>query len=189
MMNSTNQTSSNQTEIIMKTDLDDLKDMYFGSRQHVYFFGPETKTVSFVLVCAVILCPLFLLYTINTKIGGIAFVFSIFCFFAAIGSFWSATKPIIDWKKSINDFLSMAGKVKSLRLIYNDEFILHIQDESEIKLNWEAIKYAIINDRTVTICSDITNILLPKSSMTSEEYTILCDQLMEKVKEIKKNSP
>ena len=188
-MTSTNQSSSNQTEIIMKTDMADLRDIYFGSRQHIYFFGPKTKIVSLGLVCAVILCPFILLYTINTKIGGIAFVLSIICFFAAIGSFWSATKPIIDWKKSINDFLSMAEKVKSLRLIYNDEFILHIQDESEIKLNWEAIKYAIINDRTLSIYSDITNLLLPKSSMTSEEYTILFDKVMEKVKEVKKNRP
>lgn len=181
-----NQSPNNQTEIIMKTDMNDLRDIYFGKREHIYFFGPKTKVESFVLVGAVILCPLILLCAINTKAGGIAFFVSVCGFFAAIGTFWSATKPIIDWKKAINTFLATAEKVKTLKIIYDDESILHIQDGEQFKLNWTAVKYAIINDRSVSICSDITNILLPKSSMTAEEYTVLCDKIMEKVQEVQK---
>lgn len=29
-----------QTEIILKVDINDLRDIYFGKRQHIYFFGP-----------------------------------------------------------------------------------------------------------------------------------------------------
>ncbi|WP_430404756.1 hypothetical protein [Fluviicola sp.] len=185
-MTSTSQSSSNQTEIIMKTDMADLRDIYFGTRKHVYFFGPKTKTVSSGLVITLIVFPFLANYALNIHEGGLL-VFACLCLISATLIFWSAAKPIIEWKKSINEFLAMAEKVKSLRIIYNDEFILHIQDESEIKLNWTVIQYAIINDRTVSIYSDITNILLPKSSMTSEEYTILCDRIMEKVQEVQKN--
>lgn len=175
-----------QTEIILKVDIEDLRDIYFGKREHVYFFGPKTKTESIGLVCALVIFPLIVVYAIATESAGLGFVFSAIVFFTAVGTFWSAAGPIIQWKKSVTTFLESASQVKSLKVIYNDEYILHIQDERETKLNWEAVKYAIINQRSISICSDITNILLPKSSMTPQEYQLLSDKVMEKVQEVQK---
>jgi hypothetical protein len=174
------QTSEDQTEIILKTDLADLTDIYFGTRQHVYFFGPNTKGVSFRLVITLILFPFIAIYSLKIHAGGL-FIFSCLCLCSAVLVFGSNVRPIITWKRSVNTFLIMAGKVKNLRIIFNEDFILHIQDEERTKLNWEAIKYVTVNDRAVSIHSDITNILLPKSSMTAEEYIILCNKIQEKV--------
>ena len=175
-----------QTEIILKVDIEDLRDIYFGKRQHIYFFGPETKDISWGLILAIVLFPLVTTYSLNSHLGGI-FIFSCIAFISIIYGFWQTARPIIAWKKSINKFLMMAENVKTLKIIFNENFILHIQDEEEIKLNWDAVKYATISQRSISIYSDITNMLLPKSSMGDKEYSILSDKVMEKVQEVKKS--
>lgn len=176
---------NNKIEIIMKTDMTDLRDIYFGKRQHVYFFGPNTKWESFWLVTSIIIFPFYLWYFQNIKQGGMLILGCIW-FGIAIYAFWRAAKPIITWKKAIKTFLSIAKNVKTLKIIYDDDFILHIQDESEIKLNWITIQDATITDRSISLYSDSTNILLPKSSMKTEEYAILCDKVMERVQKVQK---
>ena len=173
-----------QTEITLKVDIHDLKDIYFGNREHVYFFGPKTKTESLGLVCALVLCPIILLHGITTKLG-FSYAFSIIGFFSAIIAFWSAARPIIQWKKSVNTFLESAKLTQRLKVIYNDEFIHHIQDETETKLNWSVIERATITDRFIELHAS-TTIFLPKSSMTLNEYRILSDKIMEKVQEVQK---
>ncbi len=184
-MNPTDQLSNNQTEIILKVDIEDLRDIYFSKRQHIYFFGPQTKDISWGLVAGIVLFPLVTTYSLNNRVGGM-FIFSCIVFISLIYGFWQAARPIIAWKKSVHEFLKMAENVKSLKIIFNENFILHIQDEEEIKLNWDAVKYATISQRSISICSDITNMLLPKSSMSDEEYSILSDKVMEKVQEVQK---
>ncbi|MGV3610259.1 MAG: hypothetical protein ACO1N0_04890 [Fluviicola sp.] len=174
-----------QTEIILKVDIEDLRDIYFGKREHVYFFGPKTKTESIGLVCALVIFPLIVVYAIATESAGLGFVFSAIVFFTAVGTFWSTAGPIIQWKKSIDTFLEMAEKVKNLRVIYTDEFIHHIQDATETKLNWSVIEQATITDRFIQLQAS-TTIFLPKSSMTSQEYRILSDKIMERVQEVQK---
>lgn len=115
------------------------------------------------------------------------FIFSCIAFISLIYGFFQAARPIIAWKKSIREFLKMAENVKTLKIIFNENFILYIQDEEEIKLNWNAVKYATINQRSISICSDITNMLLPKSSMSDDEYFVLSNKVMEKVQEVQKN--
>lgn len=177
--------SNDQIEIRLKVDIADLKDIYFGNREHVYFFGPKTKAQSLGLVCAFILCPIILFHAISVK-GGISYIFSIIGFFSAVGAFWSAVRPIIKWKKSVTAFLENAEQVKNLKVIFNNEFIHHIQDETETKLNWSIIERAIITNRFIELDAS-TSIFLAKSSMTQEEYRILSDKIMEKVQEVQKN--
>lgn len=174
-----------QTEIILKVDMEDLKDIYFGSREHVYFFGPKTKEISIALVCAAIFFPLMLVDAISTKKAGIGFFIATIGLFATVAGFWSAAGPIIKWKKSINTFLAKAEKVKNLRVIYNDEFIHHFQDDMETKLNWSAVERATITDRYLELHAS-TYIFLPKSAMTGQEYQVLSDKIMEKVPQVEK---
>lgn len=184
-MNPADHLSNNQTEIILKVDMEDLRDIYFGKREHVYFFGPKTKTESIGLVCALVIFPVIVLYAIATESAGLGLVFSAIVFFTAVATFWSAAGPIIKWKKSVTTFLESASQVKSLKVIYNDEYILHIQDESETKQNWSIIERATTTDRFIELHAN-TYIFLPKSSMTPQEYQGLSDKVMEKVQEVQK---
>ncbi len=177
--------NENQTEINMKVDLADLRDIYFGKRQQVYFFGPTTKGESFLMVTALALFPFHTWYFIHQKEGGGAFIIGFIILIALIANFWSSTKPIIQWKKSINEFLETAGKVKDLRFIYNETFVLHIQDEQITKINWSQITQAAITERYINLVAS-TDILLPKNSMTASEYEQLSEKILEKVQEVNK---
>lgn len=176
--------SNGQIEITLKVDIADLRDIYFGNREHVYFFGPKTKAQSIGLVCAFILCPIIWLHAVTVN-GGTSYAFSIIGFFGAVGAFWSAARPIIQWKKSVNTFLENAEQVRILKVIFNEEYIHHIQDETETKFNWSVIERATITDRFIDLHAN-TTIFLPKSSMTPEEYQVLSDKIMEKVQEVQK---
>lgn len=174
-----------QTEIILKVNPYDLKDIYFGQRDHVIFFGPNTKAVSLGLVSALILCPLFTAYALSIHEGGLVFLAAML-FFAAIVTFWSVAKPIITWKRTVSAFLEHANSIQVLKVIFNDEFIHHIQDETETKLNWSAVERATITSRFIELHAS-THIFLPKSAMTPQQYQVLCDQVMNKVQEVQKN--
>lgn len=177
--------NGNQTEINMKVDLADLRDIYFGEREQVYFFGPETKVESFFMVTALILFPFHTWYFVHLKEGGGAFIIGFSILIALIANFWSSAKPIIRWKKSINEFLKTAVAVKDLRFIYNETFVLHRQDEQITKINWSQITRATITGRYINLVAS-TEILLPKNSMTASEYELLSEKILEKVQEVNK---
>ncbi|MNU93871.1 hypothetical protein D3C71_838220 [compost metagenome] len=171
-------------EIKLKINLADLRDLYFGKRDHILFFGSSTKSASFWLLLALVLFPFHAWYFISCKEGGV-FIFGCLWLIVAITNFWSVVKPIISWRKSTNAFLNSVPNIKDLRFIYNDESILHIQDESITKLDWNSITHANISERFIDLQAS-TYILLPRSSMTQEEYDLLSDKIMEKVQNVTK---
>lgn len=176
----------NEIEIKLKIDLEDLRDLYFGKRDHILFFGSSTKSESFWLLLALILFPFHAWYFIYSKEGGF-FIFGCLWFIVAITNFWSAAKPIIAWKKSTNELFNITiPNIKDLRFIYTDEFILHIQNEEATKLGWNSITHATISERFIDFQAS-SYILLPRSSMTQEEYTHLSNKILEKVQNVTKS--
>ncbi len=89
-------------------------------------------------------------------------------------------------EKSVESFLKKAETIEILRLLYNENFFIHIQDNEELKQHWETIEKALINDRYIWLFSD-TNILLPKGSMSEIEYADLSSAILRKVKNVAKN--
>ncbi len=90
-MNST----SKPIEIILRTDSEDLRDLYFGNRDHIYFFGPKTQGVSWSLTICLILFPILTWYSFHSKENQVIFVFASVALLIAIGVFWEAVGPII----------------------------------------------------------------------------------------------
>lgn len=85
----------------------------------------------------------------------------------------------------MESFLHRAEKTKDLRLKYNEDYFIHIQDNEELKQNWDVLEKAIINERFIWLFSD-TNVLLPKSSMNEMEYRDLTELISKKVKNVEK---
>jgi hypothetical protein len=172
------------TEIRLKKDIEDLRAIYYRDNNQQYFFGPNTKRQSIYLIFAIIAFPFFVVHTLNLKDSWLFILGSVFLSLL-IYDFWKVAKPIIDWKKSVETFLKRAEKTKDLRLKYNEDFFIHIQDNEELKQNWEILEKAIINEKFIWLFSD-TNVLLPKSSMNDMEYRDLTELISKKVKNVEK---
>ena len=99
--------------------------------------------------------------------------------------FWRVVKPILVWKKSVETFLKKAEKITDLRLKYNDEFFVYVEDREELKQNWSVLEKAIIDEDFIWLFSD-TNVLLPKSSMNESEFHALKELISNKVKNVQK---
>jgi hypothetical protein len=169
-------------EIILKCNIEDLREIFFGSGNHRYFFGPETKRQSLLMVLAIILFPFFAIYAINLEEDYI-FIFGSILFVLPIYDFWRVSKPIFQWKKSVEKFLINSQKIKDLRFKYNEEYFIHIQDKTEKKMNWTEVVHATINDRLIEIHTT-ENFLLPKKAMTAVEFENLSKIIMNKVKNV-----
>lgn len=172
------------TEIHFKYNPEDLRDIYFGENKHKYLFGPETKKQSTFLIIAICVYPFYFWYTLNLEDDGLfivgGMIFAWVCF-----DFRKVAKPIIEWKKSVLKFLADAEKIKELKVMYNNESIIHKQDNEEIKMNWSVIDHATINDRFIGLHAS-QNFIFPKSSMTDDEYKNLANIIIEKVKNVEK---
>jgi hypothetical protein len=172
------------TEIRLKKDIEDIRAIYYRDNNQKYFFGPNTKKQSVYMTIALVAFPFFAVYALNLKDSWLFILGSIFLSLL-IYDYWRVAKPIIDWKKSVETFLKKAEKTKDLILKYNDEYFIHIQDDEELKQNWEILEKAIINERFIWLFSD-TNVLLPKSSMNESEYKALSELISNKVKNVEK---
>lgn len=172
------------TEIRLNNDIEDLRAIYYRDNNQKYFFGPNTKKQSIYLIIAIIAFPFFAVYALNLNESWLFILGSVFLSLL-VYDYWKVAKPIIDWKKSVETFLKRAEKTKDLRLKYNEDYFIHIQDNEELKQNWEVLEKAIINEKFIWLFSD-TNVLLPKSSMNEMEYRDLTELISKKVKNVEK---
>lgn len=173
------------TEIRLNKDIEDIRAIYYSDNNQKYFFGPNTKKQSIYMSIAIIIFPFFAFYALNLKDSWIFILGSVFLSLI-IYDYWRVAKPIIEWKKSVEAFLKKAEKTEDLRFKYNDTFFIHIQDNEELKQNWEVIEKATIHEKFIWLFSD-TNMLLPKSSMSENEYHALSELISRKVKNVEKN--
>lgn len=171
-------------EIELKVDIKDIRNFYFQGNQHKHFFGPETKKQSAFLVFSIAVFPFFLFSALK---GGKVLYLALGCVFFSylVYEYWKAAKPIIAWKKSVLKFLEEAEKVQVLRFHYNDDYFIHIQDDSEIKQEWNAVDHALIRDRFIGLYFN-TSVFLPKSSMKENEFGQLLKMVLKKIKNVEK---
>lgn len=175
------------TEISVKIDMDDLREIYWGEGYQRYFFGPTTKRQSLFLVIAGIIYPFFAWQTIRLEddtlfvLGSAAMGFFIY-------GFLKVAQPVIKWKKSVTTFLANTGKIKTLKILYTDEYIIHKQDDTEIKMNWSTITRALITDRFISFEKSPDTFLVPKKSITEAEFQSLATILMEKVQHVERRN-
>ena len=173
------------TEIKLTKNIKDIRAIYYRNNNQQYYFGPNTKKQSLLFTVVLILFPFFAIYTFNLE-NKWFFVSVLICFIVACYSFWKVVKPIIVWKKSIENFLKRIEIIDDFRFKYNEDYFIHIEGKEELKQSWDLIKQAVLNDKFIWLFSD-TNILLPKSAMSENEYLALSKLISDKVKYIVKN--
>lgn len=171
-------------EIKLKNNSADLRAIYYRDNHQLIFFGPNTKKQSIYLTLAIIVYPFFAFYALNSNDSWF-FIIGSMSLSLLVYDFWRVVKPILVWKKSVEAFLKKAEKITDLRLKYNDEFFVYVEDREELKQNWSVLEKAIIDEDFIWLFSD-TNVLLPKSSMNESEFHALKELISHKVKNVQK---
>ena len=173
------------TEINLNYQSKDLREIYFGEGHHKYFFGPETKRQSWMLVIALVLYPFFLVYSIQLEDNWLMILGTIYLGLVMY-DFQRKTRPIIYWKKSVEAFLERVDNNPEHRLVFNEENVTFIQGDTETILQWSIIKRASINVDYIGLTAD-SNLLFPKNSMTDKEFDELKKIVKRKVVQVIKN--
>jgi hypothetical protein len=174
------------TEIVLKIDIHELERIYFGKDQGKYFYGPTTKRQTVLLIISLIVYPIFFYYTIDLE-NNLIFVLGTVLISLGLYDFLRVAKPIIAWKKSVNEFLKKAADTKVLKVIYTEKYFLHISDSKESKVDWTSFTSALINDDLIWLYTATSNFLVPKKSMTKSEFEMISDTVMKKVTNVEKN--
>lgn len=166
-------------EINLNYTSNDLRDIYFGEGHHKYFFGPDTKRQSWMLVIALALYPIFLVYSIQLEDNWLMILGTIYLGLVMY-DFQRKTRPIIYWKKSVEAFLARVDANTEHRLCYDEDSISFFQGDTEVKMLWSGIKKASINDSYIGLTAE-SNLLFPKNSMTENEFLMLKKIVKKKV--------
>jgi hypothetical protein len=167
------------TKINLNYTSNDLREIYFGEGHHKYFFGPETKRQSWMLVIALVLYPVFLVYSIQLEDNWLMIIGTIYLGLVMY-DFQRKTRPIIYWKKSVEAFLARVDANTEHRLCYDEDSISFYQGDSEVKMLWSGIKKASINDSYIGLTAE-SNLLFSKNSMTENEFQLLKKVVKKKV--------
>ena len=173
------------TEINLNYQSKELREIYFGEGHHKYFFGPETKRQSWMLVIALVLYPFFLVYSIQLEDNWLMILGTIYLGLVMY-DFQRKTRPIIYWKKSVEAFLERVDNNPEHRLVFNEENVTFIQGDTETILQWSIIKRASINVDYIGLTAD-SNLLFPKNSMTDKEFDELKKIVKRKVAQVMKD--
>jgi hypothetical protein len=172
------------TEIILKINIDALRDVYFKGKEPNVFFGPQTKKKALYLLVSLLTYPFFAFYTIGKDetlfvLGSVAFSLPLF-------GYYQAVKPIWTWKKSVDNFILESEKIKDLKFTYDENMLIHTSDNQLIKKTWDTIDKAIINADCIWLFSDV-DIVLPKGAMNENEFNALAMIVTDQVKNVYKN--
>ncbi len=173
------------TEINLNYQSKDLREIYFGEGHHKYFFGPETKRQSWMLVIALGLYPVFLVYSIQLEDNWLMILGTIYLGLVMY-DFQRKTRPIIYWKKSVEAFLERVDNNSEHGLKIDEDGITFIQGDTETILQWSIIKRASINADYIGLTAD-SNLLFPKNSMTDKEFDELKKIVKRKVAQVMKD--
>lgn len=172
-------------EIQVKIDIDELRSIYFENNEHKYFFGPRTKKESFYFVFAILVYPFFAWYYLKHQEEFIFILGTIF-FSLFIFDFIKIAKPIIKWRKSVEEFLVKVKKIQVLHIKYNQNGFIHMQDLRISKVNWSDVSSAYINERFIKIKTTQTTFLYPKKCMHPDQFNSLCQVILDNVKNVEK---
>ncbi|HLP20456.1 MAG TPA: hypothetical protein VK174_09150 [Chitinophagales bacterium] len=98
------------------------------------------------------------------------FGFSVFIFCFSAADLYIAYKPIIDWKKKINDYLKEVSAYNSVVLTITDKSITHQYDDRTEIIMWQAIVSSIIEPGYIRLEDKARGILIFEHSMPPQDY-------------------
>lgn len=168
--------------IELKYNRTDFEDIYFRNGGDKTFLNHHLKKQRniFFLFLGMFIVTLIYILSINENFGFLIFV-GILLFFSFYDWYIKAS-PGIKWKKEIKIYHDGLDKIRENRLILTENAFSLIQDKKETIEKWTEFKRAEMEENFISLISNTTTYLIPKKSMTTEEFDFLRTLFSEKIK-------
>jgi YcxB-like protein len=122
-----------------------------------------------------------LIYSIITNKSWGIFTIITLIFVLIVNQLIRKMAPVIKWKRSIKDFLNEQAKFITRKLTLTEKTLTLKQDTTITIVRWEDFKKIVIDDKSICLYGD-ENFMFPKKSMTWQEFDLLKNQILLKVK-------
>ena len=160
----------------------DFEEIYFRNGGDKTFLNRHLKKERNIFIGLSVIFILTLIYTLSIKesFGFLIFIGVMLCL--AFYAWFKKASPGVRWKKGIKNHLDDLGKIRESRLILTKNAFSLIQDKSERIEKWTEFKRTELEGNFITLTSNTSTYLIPKKSMTPEEFDFLRTIISEKIK-------
>lgn len=168
--------------IELKYSRTDFEEIYFRNGGDKTFLNHHLKKQrnTFILFASAFVLTLVYVISINENFGFLIFVGVFLCF--SFYDWYIKAAPGIKWKREIKIYLDGLDKIQENRLILTENAFSLIQDKKETIEKWTEFKRAEMEENFISLISNTTTYLIPKKSMTGEEFQFLRTLFSEKIK-------
>jgi len=168
--------------IELKYNRTDFEEIYFSNGNNKTFLNPQLRNerITFFVICSIFILTLIYNLTINKNYGFLTLTGVFLCF-----TFYDWYKKASLWMKYKMEtklYLDNLDKIRENKIVLSKNAFSLVQDKKETIEKWTEFKRAEIEDNYISVTSNTTTYLIPKKSMTPDEFQFLRTKLAEKIK-------
>jgi hypothetical protein len=167
--------------IEIKYSRSDFEEIYYRNGDDKTFLNSHLKNerntfivVSFGFILTLIYCLSF-----NENYSILIFTGLLLCF--VFFDWYQKASHWIKWKNDIKLYLDNLDKIRKTKIVLSKYAFSVVQDKKETIEKWTEFKRAEIEDNFISLTSNTTTYLIPKKSMTTEEFEFLSAMFAERI--------
>jgi hypothetical protein len=169
------------TEIKLNFNKADFEELHFKNGNDKVLFSKTVKGQFIVSLLSGCLLIASLIYSIMVNKSWGIFTILALIFVLLVNQLIRKISPIIKWKRSIREFLNDQAKFINQKLTLTDKTLTLKQDTTITIMRWTEFKKIIIDDKSISLHGD-TDLMLPKKSMTWQEFDLLKNEILLKTR-------
>lgn len=171
----------NATEIKLNFNRADFEELHFKNGNDKVFLSKNVKQQFILsLIAGCLFIGSFIYSVIVHRAWGIFTIISLI-FVLVINHLVKKIDPIIKWQKTIRFFLTEQAKFINQRLILSENTITLKQDTTITVVPWKDFKKIVIDNKSISLYGD-TGFIFPKKSMTWQDFDLLKNEILSRVR-------
>lgn len=160
----------------------DFEEIYYRNGGDKTFLNNHLKKQrnTFIIVGIAFVVTLLYILSIRENYGFLVFIGVLVCF--AFFDWYQKALPGIKWKREVKNYLDGLDKIGLNQISLTSSAFTLVQDKKETIEKWTEFKRAEIEESFISLLSNTTTYLIPKKSMTPDEFEFLRKIFAEKIK-------
>ena len=168
------------TEIKLNFNRADFEELHFKHGNEKVLFSKDVKPQFLLSLVAATLFVASLAYSISAhKFWGVSTITTLI-FILMVDHLIRKMAPIVKWKRSIQDFLNEQSKFINQRLTLSESTLTLKQDTRVTIMPWKNFKKIVIDNKSISLYGE-SDLILPKKSMTWQEFDLLKSEVLKNV--------
>jgi hypothetical protein len=168
--------------IELKYNRTDFEEIYYRNGDDKAFLNYHLRTErnTFFVVGFIFLLTLIYTLLINDNHVFIILIGVLLCF--ALYDWYKKASHWVKWKKEVKLYLDDLDKIRENKIVLSKNAFSLVQDKKETIEKWTEFKRAEIQENFISLTSNTTTYLIPKKSMTPDEFQFLRTMFAERIK-------